>query len=80
MDGQKNGGHLMSNSKYCPRRIITELILETAFRLIPVICAARRAWKLLEMTINSRQGLFRNKISNFSEINSCWRKFKGQHD
>ena len=29
-----------------------------------------KAWKLLETIVNSRQGLSRNKISNFSEINS----------
>ena len=65
--------------------IITELNLERAgpvifktfllkimaFRRIPVIsCKKRKAWKWLEMIINSRRGLSRNKISKFWEINS----------
>ena len=54
----------------------TFLLELIAVGLIPVIRPARRgkAWKLLETIINSRQGLSRNKISNFSEINS-WKHF-----
>ena len=39
-------------------------------------CKKGKAWKLLETIINSRQGLSRNKISNFSEIDS-WKHFSG---
>ena len=39
-------------------------------------CKKGKAWKLLERIINSRQGLSRNEISNFSEINS-WKHFSG---
>ena len=66
-------------------KIITELIFKTAgpvifetfllelmaFRMIPVICPAKREQNLeiyLETIINSRQGTSRNKINNFSKI------------
>ena len=39
-------------------------------------CKRRKAWKLLETIINSRQGPSRNKISNFSDINS-WKHVSG---
>ena len=62
--------------------ILKTFLLELiAFRLIPDFCPARReqtqqSLKLLETIINSKQGLSRNKISNFSEINS-WKHFSG---
>ena len=72
--------------------IITELILERAgpvifetflleskaLRLISsnLSCKKSKASKLLVTIINSRQALSRNKISNFSEINS-WKNFSG---
>ena len=48
----------------------TFLLELIAFQLMPLSCPARRGKreKLLKTTINSGQGLSRNKISNFSEI------------
>ena len=41
-----------------------------------LILQEEQSRKWLEMIINSCQGLSRNKISNFSDIN-CWRHFSG---